>query len=232
MGFITPIATDSAGNPMATGSQKEMGKNEFLQLMITKLQNQDPLDPMDDEDYIAQLAQFSSLEQMQNIASAVSKSNDLTFLQMQSINNSMAAGFIGKDVKASYDNFYQEMGDETTIAFTLGEYATSMNLNIKDETGATVAVINREGVAEGNGSITWDGRDTLGNQVADGYYTVEASAVDASGNGFTPDLALIGMVESVVYRDGSAMLVVNGTEIALGDVTEIGNEGSLDGDEG
>ena len=98
MSFISPIPTDSRGNEIKTGSAQELGRNDFLELLIAKLQNQDPLKPMEDEDFIAQLAQFSSLEQMNNIAEGISASNEWDFLQMQSINNTMAAGLIGKEV--------------------------------------------------------------------------------------------------------------------------------------
>ena len=82
-------AGTSGGN---TGSVQSLGKDEFLQLMVTKLQNQDPLNPMEDEDYIAQLAQFSSLEQLTNISDGLDESNEWDYLQMQSINNVMARG--------------------------------------------------------------------------------------------------------------------------------------------
>ena len=98
-------AGTSGGN---TGSVQNLGKDEFLQLMVTKLQNQDPLNPMEDEDYIAQLAQFSSLEQLTNISDGLDESNEWDYLQMQSINNVMAAGLIGKEVEASYDQVYYD----------------------------------------------------------------------------------------------------------------------------
>ena len=100
--IISPVATDSNGNPKATGSAQSMGQDDFLNMMITKLKYQDPMKPMDDEDFIAQLAQFSTLEQMNNIADGIASSNQWDFLQMQSINNSMATGLIGKDIIANY----------------------------------------------------------------------------------------------------------------------------------
>src|SRR5512141_1215692 len=118
MSFISPVATDSNGQPKKVGGQQSLGKDDFLQLLVTKLQHQDPLNPQDDADYIAQLAQFSSLEQMNNIADGISASNQWDFLQMQSLNNAMASGLIGKEVRAEYNGVYVEDGKSATVSFT------------------------------------------------------------------------------------------------------------------
>ena len=79
MSVISPLSLDASG-AQTTGGVKTLGKDDFLQLMITKLRYQDPLKPMDDEDFIAQLAQFSSLEQMNNIANGIAASKDCTYV--------------------------------------------------------------------------------------------------------------------------------------------------------
>ena len=79
------ILTDSNGVEKATGSQQSLGKDDFLKLLITKMQFQDPLNPMEDEDYIAQLAQFSTLEQMNNIAEGFERKSDPDFARFLDI---------------------------------------------------------------------------------------------------------------------------------------------------
>jgi flagellar basal-body rod modification protein FlgD len=233
MSYISPIATDSNGNQKTAESMQTLGKDDFLQLLVTKMQYQDPLNPMDDEDFIAQLAQFSSLEQMNNIATGLDEANQLSFLQMQSLNNTMAAGMIGKDIKAEYDGVYVDKGNSSTISFTLDQAAKNVEFTIRDTDGTVVAVLNEEDLVSGANAITWDGKDRSGNQVADGYYTVQATATAASGATFTPSLALAGRVESVVYRDGIAFLKVQGIEIPISDVIAVGESGAFTGtDEG
>ncbi len=214
----TPARTASSG--IST-----LGKEEFLQLLVTKLQYQDPLQPLEDEDFVAQLAQFSSLEQMQNIAESVAESNQLTYLQMQSLNNAMAAGFVGRDVKAVYSGIYVEEGSTPRLSFTLPQYASEVQIRVKDAAGNTLTTLTEDDLGPGPHTIKWDGRDRAGNRVADGHYTVEVTAVDASGVGFTPTLALTGTVEAIVYREGVAYLRVGNVEIPLGDVTAIGERG-------
>ncbi len=232
MSVLTPIATSTSNAGQNTASSRSLGKDDFLQLMITKLRYQDPLNPMDDADFVAQLAQFSTLEQMNNIAEGIATSNRWDFLQMQSINNTMAAGLIGKDVKATYSGVYLEGDNSPSISYTIDKYASEIKLIIKDATGASVATVTADDVAPGVGSLVWDGRDNRGNRMDDGYYTVTAVATDGSGETFEPQLALIGTVESINYRDGAAFLKVNGVEVPLGDVTAIGRPGAFTEDEG
>ncbi|HUV31656.1 MAG TPA: flagellar hook capping FlgD N-terminal domain-containing protein [Acidobacteriota bacterium] len=231
MSFISPILTDSSGQPRTTGSQQILGKDDFLQLLVTKLRYQDPLKPVEDEAFIAQLAQFSSLEQMNNIAEGISASNQWDYLQMQSMNNVMAAGFIGNEIRAEFTGVYADQDNEPTISYSTSRYADRIEFKIHDAEGNVVRTLTVDGAAAGTGSVTWDGRDQRGNRVAEGYYTVEASGVTPSGEVFAPSLTLVGVVSTVIYRDGQAFLVVDGTEIALGDVVAVGEPGSLSKDD-
>ncbi|MDH3891255.1 MAG: hypothetical protein OEV49_09240 [candidate division Zixibacteria bacterium] len=230
MSVISGMGNEISGS-QSTGI-KSLGKDDFLQLMITKLRHQDPLKPMEDEDFIAQLAQFSSLEQMNNIAEGIATSNEWDFLQMQSINNTMAAGLIGKDIKATYNGLYVDATNQPQITYTTDEFVTDVTFTISDTNGNVVARLNADNIEPGVNSIEWDGRDSLGNRVDQGYYTIEASATNAAGQTIQPRLSLIGTVETIVYREGAAFLRVNGTEIPLGDVTAVGEQGSFDEDEG
>jgi len=227
MSFISPVATDASGNARATGSMQQLGKDDFLQLLVTKLQNQDPLKPMEDQDFIAQLAQFSSLEQMNNISEGIATSNQWDFLQMQSLNNALASGLIGKEIKAEYSGVYVANGKSTTVSFTMPEAASQVELTVKDASGNVITTLSKSNVGTGVNSITWDGTDNQGNRVDDGLYTVEAKAIRADGSSFSPALSLIGKVNTVVYRDGNAYVSVNGIEIPLGDIAAIGEPGTL-----
>ena len=222
MSFISPIQTDSNGNPKATGSMQTLGKDDFLQLFVAKMQHQDPMNPASDEDFIAQLAQFSTLEQMNNIADGIESSNQWDFMQMQSLNNNMAANLIGKEIRASYDGVYYDQISSPTINFTIQDYAQEITFTIRNSEGAIVNTIKANEVKPGSGNVTWDGTNMSGNRVAEGYYTIEATGTHGNGSTFTPSLTLTGIVDAISYQNGSAFLNVNGTQIPLGDVTWIG----------
>lgn len=226
MSFISPIANSAGGTGSGT-STGALGKDEFLQLLVAKMKYQDPLNPTSDEDFIAQLAQFSSLEQTQNMVDAITESNQIGYLQMQSLNNSMSANLIGKEVVASYDGVYYDGDAEPEVSFTTDQYAASLDLVVRNEAGDIVARISNDELPPGEHTMKWDGKDTLGNRVPEGYYTVSAEAINANDAVFKPKMQLVGLVESISYRNGAAFLHVNGSEISLGDVVSVGAPGSF-----
>ncbi len=221
MGIISPLGVDSRGNPLTTGHLKELGKDDFLQLLVAKLKNQDPLNPMDDAAFIAELAQFSSLEQLHNLNEALSSSLDLDYLQMQTINNTMATSLIGKEIKASYSDIYLVGTNQPEIGFATADYAESVRILIKDANGNIVATLMSEDVPAGNNSIVWDGKDDSGERLPEGYYNIEISARGTDGGSFTPSAYIQGRVTAVVYHDGAAYLQVNGMEIPLSGISVV-----------
>ena len=230
MGIISPVATNPDGSQRLTGSLQELDRDDFLQLLITKLQYQDPLSPMEDSDFVAQLAQFSNLEQMNNLSDGIRESNQIGFLQTQSLNNVMASGLIGREIAATFSgetgvNISEE--NEPSIAYSTEQYASEITFIIRDVNGIEVATLLEENVSPGNGIIQWDGLNADGDRVPDGFYTVEAIGKTASGEEFTPSLPLVGVVESVSFRDGAAFFNISGFEIGLGSVLAIGEVGSF-----
>jgi flagellar basal-body rod modification protein FlgD len=227
MGIISPVRTDSNGTPRATGQMQSLGKDDFLKLLVSKLQNQDPLKPMDDQSFVAELAQFSSLEQMGNIADGIDKQNQLSYLQSQGLNNVMASGLIGKEVKAQFSTLTVDADNCPAINFTLDQAASNITLKIKDSSGQVVRTLSADNLPAGAGAMVWDGKDEFGNRVTQGSYTVEATATKAGGDTFQPALTLVGVVRQVIYRNGAAYLMVDGAEVSLGDVLGVGEPGTF-----
>jgi flagellar basal-body rod modification protein FlgD len=227
MSFISPIRTDTNGNPKATGSMQSLGKDDFLKLLVSKLQNQDPMKPMDDESFVAELAQFSALEQMGNIADGIAEQNQLSFLQSQGLNNVMASGLIGKEIKAQFSDISLDSSNKPNINFTLDGDASEATIVIKNAAGETIRTISAENLPSGAGQIVWDGKDNFGNRTAAGTYTVSMSAKSDSGTTVKASLNLVGVVRQIIYKDGAAYLMVNGLQVSLGDVLGIGEPGTF-----
>jgi flagellar basal-body rod modification protein FlgD len=221
MGIISPVAVDSNGKSMTAAAQNTLDKDDFMKLLITKMSHQDPLSPTDDETFIAELAQFSSLEQLQNLNGSLSTALQWDFLQNQTINNTMATSLIGRQVKAETTGYYLSDSNKPKISFTTDQYAQNVTITIKASDGTVVRTLSKSDVAPGQASIDWDGKDENGNRLAKGFYTVTLSASNANGESFTPSTYIEGKVKGIVYRDGQAYLQVNDEEISLSDVREI-----------
>ena len=219
--IISPISTDAQGNPLATGSQKELGRAEFLQLFVTKLRYQDPLEPMSDEAFVAQLAQFSTLEQMANMNETLEASLQWSILSNQTINNSVAAELIGNEVVADLSLISLEDGGTVKANYQLGAFAANVTIEIRDEDGELVRTLSQENVEPGMNFVVWDGKGDSGESMPGGTYNVSVSATGEDGLPVDASERLVGIVEGVIYRSGIAFLKVGGIEIALGDIREI-----------
>jgi len=189
--------------------------------LITKLTHQDPLKPMEDEAFVAELAQFSSLEQMQNMNKNLEQALEWDLMQIQTINNTMATSLIGKEVSASYQGIYLDEINQPAITFTSDEYISEAKVTITDADGNVVRTLGAANLGPGIQTLYWDGRDQQGNRVDEGYYTIAIAATDAAGDSVTTSTLLKGPVTGVSYREGSAFLQVNGVEIPLADIRNI-----------
>ena len=219
--IISPLPTDARGNPLATGSQKELGRDEFLQLFVTKLRYQDPMEPMSDEAFVAQLAQFSALEQMTNINATLEASLQWNVLNNQTINNSVAAQLIGNEVVADLSIIGLEENGSAKASYQLSAFAKNVTIEIRDESGELVRTLSQEDAEPGMNSVIWDGKGDSGETMPVGLYHVSVSASGEDGLPVTVSERLVGIVQGVIYREGIAFLKVSGVEIALGDIREI-----------
>ena len=143
------------------------------------------------------------------------------YLQMQTINNTMATNLIGREVKASYNGVYLDGDNQPSISFNSPKYAQRVNVQILDLNGTVIRTLTEKEVPPGSSKIQWDGLDQNGQRVGDGYYSLKISAVDANGETFTPSTFLQGKVNGIIYRDGAAYLQVNGMDIPLAEINAI-----------
>jgi flagellar basal-body rod modification protein FlgD len=197
-------------------------KESFLQLLITQMRYQDPLSPMDNQEFLAQLAQFSSLEQMQNLNDKYDSSMALT----QSLNNSAAAGLIGRQVRASGDTLSLGSSGGVEVGYYLQADAAEVSISVTDSTGKIVRGLTSTDGGSGSHRLTWDGRDDAGSRLPAGSYTFKVTAKDEDGAAVTASSVVSGTVSGVTYRNGSAYLLVDGREVSLSEVLEVYQAGS------
>lgn len=225
----TPVSSTSSSSN-STGSTSSVGtaalamnENDFLNLLVTQLKYQNPLDPTNATDFASQLAQFASVEQLQNINSNLS--NSLTSQQTltSSINNALATTFIGKSVRAETTSFTYTGTGTVKVGYDLASDAADASVNIYNSAGRLVKTISGKGNTSDN-VITWDGTLSDGTKASAGSYTFKTVAADKNGNAITATPYVYGTVTAVRYKSSGTVFVIDGTEVSLSNVLEIMQE--------
>lgn len=220
------INTNTANNItpqyQAPGSNGVLGKDDFLNLMIAQLKNQDPLSPLDGTEFAAQLAQFSSLEQLANLNENVSQSVDANFLLIQSVNNTMTANLIGKSAKLDGGSVEYKGQSSLQYGFNLPTNAKNVTVNIYDENHNVIKTIKNLPGMPGDHKLKWDFTDNNGEKISNGNYTIEVTAEDAvSGGSLDVGVFTIGQIDGIKFTESGTKLLIDGLEYDLGAILEI-----------
>jgi flagellar basal-body rod modification protein FlgD len=216
------VSTVGAGSTGAgTPRSQELGKDAFLQLLVTQLRYQNPLEPVDNGEFIAQLSQFSSLEQLTEINKTIGSSLSM----QQSLNQTMAVGFLGREVEVSGNTVVLRDGQEPVVRYELAGNA-NVRIEIRDVQGAVVRTLTPGAQPLGGQEVIWNGRDDHGNALPEGNYTYHVLAVGGGDRQVPVRPFFTGIVDGVRLSDGGTVLSVNGSDVLLSQVTMIrrGNE--------
>jgi len=217
---ITNVNNQTLQGPPGLSGNQDISKDAFLQMLITQLKNQDPMQPMESQEFASQLAQFSSLESLNSIDTNVLEGVTADYVLTQSINNTMATTLIGRNATVSGNNFqYDENGAD--LQFRLGDDAKIVTVTIRDENGNIVRTEEISNLELGNNTYLWDGSDSDGNEVGADTYTFSIQAENANGEAVQSNTYTVGNISSVRYENGVAILVINGQEYGLEDVIEV-----------
>lgn len=220
---ITGTQTSStATDTTTTSGTSSLDKDAFLKLLITQLSYQDPMSPIANEDFVAQLAQFGSLEQMQNINTNLEDSIQADYLLNQAMNNSLVTTLIGKDVIASSNAFSLPSEGEVDLGVQLSSSASSVKIKVYDASGNLVRTLDAGSLGSGEHEIQWDGKDRNGDRVEPGKYTFEVEATAGADKRAVAATTFVrGTITGVRYDQGVAVLLLGDTELNLGDVERI-----------
>jgi flagellar basal-body rod modification protein FlgD len=200
-----------------TSDNSVMGKDDFLTLLVAQLQHQDPLNPSESTEFTAQLAQFSSLEQLQNIDETLTGFE----VYQSTLNNIEASGFIGKTVTAAGSLFGVHEGVADPIRFDLANGADSVYVQIYDNLGNFVTDIQVGARLAGEQQVGWDGENSNGDPVPDGFYSFTVMAMNADGDVVNSTSYTTGTVTGIDYKTGATNLLINDHEVPISSVIRI-----------
>jgi flagellar basal-body rod modification protein FlgD len=216
-GDMAIAAVGNSYNQTQTSSTtKTLGKDDFLKLFVAQLRSQNPLNPMDNTEFTAQLAQFSSLEQLSNINTQL---HDLLLFQ-NSLQNTLTNNLIGRQVKIPGNEIYLKENGE--ISYTLPEDVSKVKISIYDSGGGLVKEVNLGQQTSGEKSYVWDGTDNSGNRLPEGHYQVKVEALDDSGNPVNVSTMVYGTVTGITFDNNITYLIIDNTlKIQLSEIKEI-----------
>lgn len=220
---ITQTSNLTAASASDTSNNLEsvMGKEDFLMLLVAQLQNQDPLNPDEPTEFTAQLAQFSSLEQLFTLNDSMESLVDSN----NSANRLSSLSTIGKEV-VYYSGSFEYTGDPVEIGYQLDGAASEVTISLQHN-GTTVATLSGEERTAGNHFLTWDGTTDSGAVAESGTYTIVLTAKASSGDsvGIAPVIKSEVTGVDLDGEDGGTLITKTG-EIAFNEILGVYDVGS------
>ena len=205
--------------PPETRSRNELGQEDFLKLMITQFQNQDPFEPLDNGDFLGQLAQFSTVNGITSLNDSFAGLSD----SLQGEQVLQAANLVGHSVLAANDVGYLEDGGDISGAVQLQSSASNVQIEITDANGELVTRLDLGEQPPGMARFAWDGRDASGERAAEGHYLVTTRVVHGT-QVESAETLLESTIESVTlgqFGQGMTLNVPGGTTMSLSQVRRI-----------
>jgi len=208
MGILSGTAAASSTIDPTTQAGQAKAKidqdlNQFLNLLVTQLQNQDPLDPMDANQFTSQLVQFASVEQQIYQNANLEKLLNVT-------QTSQVAGmtdFIGRTVESAGSSFYLE-NNNAEFTYQFDTKPREATISIVNSSGLTVYTTSAD-LGTDKTSFVWDGKNTAGTAQPDGSYAAIVSATDNDGNIMSVSQSVFGRVTGAGAKDGQVSLFMN-----------------------
>lgn len=189
-------------------ANQQLGETDFLNLLVTQLKNQDPLQPVDNQQFVAQLAQFSQLQQstqqvtlLQQLITAQTANEQYSLLPL-----------IGRQVDVA-GSLIQLNSGPVTFNYSLAANASSVSVTIMNASNQAVRVLNLGAQSAGTQQVQWDGLDQNGIQVQPGTYRYAVSAVDNSGNTVAATTSSLITVSGIQPNAGQAPSLLAGDQV-------------------
>ena len=212
-----PTAGATGDGAITSAAGDALGRDAFLKLLTTQMQNQDPLSPMSNEEFVAQLAQFSSLEQLMGISAGL----DSVYLGIASMNNASMSNLIGQEITAIGDGVSWDGENPVELNFESSAPADTATLTVYDEQGSVVFSSDLGPLGQGEGVAVWDGNTTSGAPADPGNYTFTVTATDADGESVQVEEHVVGTIDEMDFSTGTPMPSVNGVNIDVADILKL-----------
>ena len=214
--YIDTLGTNTATAPEEKTSEDVLGKDSFLTLLVAQLRHQDPLNPMEGTEFTAQLAQFSSLEQLQNV------NDNLSNMQVNQAEELIfkAMDFMGKEIDVLGSELMLTEDTPAKGGFHI-EAPGECVVTVFDAHGTAVKNIPMGPLEQGTHYFEWDGTGDSGGVLAEGPYHFAVTAQDGSGQRLPAETYMSGQVDRVNLEGGAPLLYVGDVPVTLPSVRDV-----------
>ncbi len=223
MSTVTSALTTGTTNSAATAtealkkSRSSLTQEDFINLLVTQMKNQNPLEPMDNYQMASQMAQMSTVESLNNIYKSVSQ---IASSQDTVANSLGTASLIGKTVEAQGNGLTLSQGTASGGTFQLAK-AGNVLVQVYNSAGQLVWSQQSEVKDATSQKVAWQGKDQLGNSLPDGNYTFKVTAVDEKGTSINVTSRVSGTVTGIFFENGTPYIQVGSNRIAVKNITAI-----------
>ncbi|MBX3196764.1 MAG: flagellar hook assembly protein FlgD [Labilithrix sp.] len=219
---LSSVTSAAGTNTTPASEPKEksaLDKDAFLKLLVAQLSHQDPLQPTEGTEFVAQLSQFAMVEQ----SIAQSAKLDVLSAQMTGLASNEAAGLVGKDVTVRGSGIAFDGVTATGSSINLDAPAAKVTVRIQDASGKTVRTLELGPRGAGAVPITWDGKDDAGQPVAKGSYSIKVDATTADGKSVNTSQDVSGKVTKVSFEKGyPELLLDSGVTAPISELVSVG----------
>jgi flagellar basal-body rod modification protein FlgD len=213
---ISPVAASTSTTVRSSGQSLAANFDNFLQLLTTQLQNQDPLAPMDANAFTSQLVEFASVEQAIQTNTRLADLGKL----IQTSGTASAMGLLGQAVTATTDRIGLGQEGDADIRYRLAEPAAKVQISVLDSQGKVVRTAVG-GTAAGENLLRWNGMEVSGRRLPAGEYTVRVAAERADGTAVGVEQYIAGTVRGIEPKDGLINLIIDGATVPMSAVRTI-----------
>ena len=190
-------------NAITSANVQELGRDVFLRLLVSQLESQDPTNPVENEDFVAQLAQFTSLEQTtninENLESLIGQSDQQSKLDLVNL--------IGREISAQGNVIPLKSTGDETLSYVLDEAVRTLDIGVFNENGTLIRKFNNLGPqTAGAHQISWNGEDQGGDRVEPGVYSFVPKAFDTNGKEVLATTFMRDVVKSVMISEDKPLI--------------------------
>lgn len=221
IGGLIKKAFESSGDEAPPPAPKAMDKDDFLRLLTVQLRHQDPLNPLPNADFIAQTAQFTSLEQLQNMNRTLERLLAQLGGGAAAAGPAGAAALLGRTVTFNGSPVTLDGVNGATLAYRLPAGSPAVALQLLDAQGVPVRTMLVGQQGGGTHQVPFDGLDDAGRRLAPGTYTYRVAAADAAGKPLPGIITGGGPVSGLSVEDGRLLLLVGETRVPMSSVVGV-----------